>query len=222
MRILFRIVLAILTILGGTAAFAAPVSKNAPIRVFVAEWATEEGVSRIQFRSLAEKPLLRGITKAGFNIQAADRTPLVSQERLKSSEVRTQRKASDYVGHVRLQVSGDQAVKVLNDQNEKVILKTAVTDLQWTLDRKAAFAEARKAGARYALLVEVHVEPIDSQGPQKAFDVSVDATLHQVSDGKVVREYSGNLSRMGATRNAAVQEAASSLGQQLAEEIARE
>lgn len=197
------------------------VSKNDPIQFFLVERVPgEDGKMVVNFTPSTEKAVLTGLTKAGFNVQSEEAAPLVSKTKLKYSEARTERKVSEYIGRVHIIVQGEGNLNLTNDQGEKVILKTEITDVSWELDRKAAFAMARKAGAKYVMIAETTVECARTPGAiQKPYNVTLEASLHRASNGQVVASFSDSLTRQGVTLSAASKEAAKHLGKKLAGEI---
>jgi hypothetical protein len=197
------------------------VSKNDPIQFFLVERIPgEDGKMVVNFTPSTEKAVLTGLTGAGFDVQSEDAAPLISKTKLKYSEARTERKVSEYIGRVHIVVEGEGNINLTNDQGEKVILKTEITDVSWELDRKAAFAEARKSGAKYVLIAETTVESVRAPGAiQRSFNVTLEASLHKTSNGRVVASFSDSLTRQGFTLAAASKEAAKHLGKKMALEI---
>jgi hypothetical protein len=214
------IVTALGLMLCAVVAWAASVAKNAPIQFYLLERVADGDRARVNFAPHTEKAVLRALAKAGFNVQSDEEAPLVSKSLLKKTQIRTVGKMSEYAGRVYMVAGEDGELKFKTDKGENVVLKTEASDIEWVLDRKTAFASARKAGARYVMLVEVSIEPVHATGAiQRAFNVSLDASVHRASNAQVVASFGDSLTRQGATVSAAAKDAAEYLGSKLAEEL---
>ena len=213
----------VLGLIGIAPASAAPVkiSKDAPIQFFLMERVKQGDTDQVNFTPDTEKAILAAIVNAGFNAQSDDEAPLVSKTTLKYSEMHTQGDTSaEFLGYVHMRTGVDGSMTFKTDKGQKVVLKTDVSEVHWLLDKKQAFAQARKAGAKYALLTNVLVEEVHTPGAlQRTYNVSVDASLHLASNGRAVRSFSESLTRMGATASAAAKDAAQYLGKKMAQDM---
>ncbi|HUO56781.1 MAG TPA: hypothetical protein VMV05_01255 [bacterium] len=215
--------IAIPVITGFIPASATPVqiSKEAPIQFFLVERVRQGDTDQVNFTPDTEKAILAAIVNAGFNAQSDDETPLISKTTLKYSEMHTQGDTSaEFLGYVHMRSGVDGSMTFKTDKGQKVVLKTDVNEVHWLLDKKQAFAQARKAGAKYALLANVLVEEVHSPGAlQRTYNVSLDASLHLAANGRAVRSFSDSLTRMGATASAAAKEAAQYLAKKMAQDM---
>ena len=210
-------------VLSCSALSAAPVkiSKDAPIQFFLVERTKQGDTDQINFTPQTEKAILAALANGGFNVQSDEDAPLVSKTTLKYTEARSESQlGAEFSGYVHLRTGADGSMNFKTDKGEKVLLKTEVNDVHWILDKKQAFAMARKAGAKYVLIADVTVAGVYSTGAlQPTYNVALDASLHNAATGRVVKGFSDSLTRMGATSSAAAKDAAAYLGKKLAQEM---
>ena len=203
--------------------FAEPVkiSKDSPIQFFLIERTKQGDADQINFTPQTEKALLAALANGGFNVQSDDDAPLISKTTLKYTEEHTEGQvSSEFIGYVHLRTGADGSMNFKTDKGQKVVLKTEVNDVHWILDKKQAFAMARKAGAKYVLIADVMIEGVRASGAlQPTYNVALDASVHNAASGRVLKGFSDSLTRMGATSSAAAKDAAQYLGKKLTQEM---
>jgi hypothetical protein len=200
------------------------ISKDDPISLFLVERTGQDERTRINLPPRTQKALLRGLTDGSFNAGTEGQTPLVSRRPLKAGEVLAAGNApspASPAGYVFLRTGADGSLNFTSEKGQGVTLKTSVHRVYWAIDKPAAFALARKAGAKYVLFAETTVR--NTEGHRKilpASHLAIDASLLQVYGGQEVRKFHGSLTRTGKTTSAAARDAAYRLGVKMARQWA--
>jgi hypothetical protein len=196
------------------------VSLDAPIQFYLVEKIADGRNENTASSFKIKKLFMKQFRIAGLHVLDDLEPPFVSQAMARYGLNRSGKFKSSGIGYVHLVLMDDDTAHYVSDSGQEVTLKSDLNSVAWVFEKKKALEMADKAGAKYALVVEVTTKLVyQDNSPKPVYNVSLDANLYQADSGNVAFHHNESMVKLASTVEEGDSGACQFLSQRLVEEL---